>query len=32
MDDNVMAKYTTVSNEARHYVQYDQGKCEPEKL
>lgn len=25
MDDNVMAKYTTVSDEARHYVQYDQG-------
>lgn len=25
MDDNVMAKYTTVSEEARHYVQYDQG-------
>ncbi|KAG5866370.1 hypothetical protein JTB14_021883 [Gonioctena quinquepunctata] len=26
MDDNVMAKYTTVSSEARHYVQYDQGE------
>ena len=26
MADNVMAKYTTVSSEARHYVQYDQGK------
>ncbi|KAJ8965785.1 hypothetical protein NQ317_015734 [Molorchus minor] len=26
MDDNVMAKYTTVSEEARHYVQYDQGE------
>jgi hypothetical protein len=26
MDDAVMKKYTTVSNEARHYVQYDQGK------
>lgn len=26
MDDNVMAKYTTRSSEARHYVQYDQGE------
>ncbi|CAG9817347.1 unnamed protein product [Phaedon cochleariae] len=26
MDDNVMAKYTTVPSEARHYVQYDQGE------
>nr|ALM23646.1 chitin synthetase 2 [Leptinotarsa decemlineata]AMN92726.1 chitin synthase 2 [Leptinotarsa decemlineata] len=26
MDDNVMGKYTTVSTEARHYVQYDQGE------
>lgn len=26
MDDNVMAKYTTKSSEARHYVQYDQGE------
>nr|QCI31493.1 chitin synthase [Grandidierella japonica] len=26
MDDNVMAKYTTTSNQARHYVQYDQGE------
>lgn len=25
MDDNVMRKYTTKSQEARHYVQYDQG-------
>lgn len=25
MDDNVMKKYTLTSNEARHYVQYDQG-------
>lgn len=25
MDDNVMKKYTIKSNEARHYVQYDQG-------
>jgi len=25
MDDNVMRKYTTRSDEARHYVQYDQG-------
>lgn len=25
MDDNVMKKYTTTSEEARHYVQYDQG-------
>ncbi|KAJ8974097.1 hypothetical protein NQ317_011616 [Molorchus minor] len=26
MDDNVMKKYTTHSDEARHYVQYDQGE------
>ena len=26
MDDNVMAKYTTRSDEPRHYVQYDQGE------
>lgn len=26
MDDAVMNKYTTVSKEARHYVQYDQGE------
>ncbi|CAG9860406.1 unnamed protein product [Phyllotreta striolata] len=26
MDENVMAKYTTESSEARHYVQYDQGE------
>jgi chitin synthase len=26
MDDNVMRKYTTVSTEPRHYVQYDQGE------
>ncbi|KAJ8967543.1 hypothetical protein NQ314_002858 [Rhamnusium bicolor] len=26
MDDNVMAKYTTVSEEPRHFVQYDQGE------
>lgn len=26
MDDNVMRKYATVSQEARHFVQYDQGK------
>ncbi|XP_014680917.1 PREDICTED: uncharacterized protein LOC106820845 isoform X2 [Priapulus caudatus] len=26
MDDNVMRKYATVSQEARHYVQYDQGE------
>lgn len=26
MDDNVMKKYTTCSDEARHYVQYDQGE------
>ncbi len=25
MDDNVMRKYTTLSNEPEHYVQYDQG-------
>lgn len=25
MDDNVMRKYTSVSTEARHYVQFDQG-------
>ncbi len=26
MDDNVMNKYTKLPHEARHYVQYDQGK------
>ncbi|XP_033728584.1 chitin synthase chs-2-like isoform X2 [Pecten maximus] len=26
MDDNVMRKYTTLSSNARHYVQYDQGE------
>jgi cellulose synthase/poly-beta-1,6-N-acetylglucosamine synthase-like glycosyltransferase len=26
MDDNVMHKYTTMSTDARHFVQYDQGK------
>ena len=26
MDDNVMRRYTTKSDEARHYVQYDQGE------
>ena len=26
MDDNVMRKYTTMSTEPRHYVQYDQGE------
>ncbi|KAK7111424.1 hypothetical protein V1264_011059 [Littorina saxatilis] len=26
MDDNVMRKYATVSTQARHYVQYDQGE------
>ena len=26
MDDNVMRKYATTSTEARHYVQFDQGK------
>lgn len=26
MDDGVMNKYTTVSKEARHFVQYDQGE------
>nr|ADR73029.1 chitin synthase [Laodelphax striatellus] len=26
MDDNVMRRYTTRSDEARHYVQYDQGE------
>ena len=26
MDDNVMQKYTTMSTEASHYVQYDQGE------
>ncbi|XP_060530267.1 chitin synthase chs-2-like [Cylas formicarius] len=26
MDHNVMARYTTKSEEARHYVQYDQGE------
>ena len=32
MDDNVMAKYTTVSSQARHYVQYDQGTCVSKNL
>jgi hypothetical protein len=26
MDDAVMKKYATMSTEAKHYVQYDQGK------
>lgn len=26
MDDNVLKKYTLTAHEARHYVQYDQGK------
>ena len=26
VDDNVMRKYATQSTEARHYIQYDQGK------
>ena len=26
MDDNVMRTYATRSSEARHYLQYDQGK------
>lgn len=26
MDDNVMKRYTMKSDQARHYVQYDQGK------
>jgi hypothetical protein len=26
MDDAVMKKYTTLSSEAIHYVQYDQGE------
>ncbi|XP_054284217.1 chitin synthase chs-2-like isoform X1 [Macrosteles quadrilineatus] len=26
MDDNVMRRYTTQSDQARHYVQYDQGE------
>ena len=25
MDDNVMGKYATVSSQAKHYIQYDQG-------
>lgn len=29
MDDNVMKRYTMKSDEARHYVQYDQGKLAP---
>jgi chitin synthase len=28
MDDAVMNKYTAVSTEAKHFVQYDQGKTE----
>ena len=26
IDDNIMAMYTTPATEAKHYVQYDQGK------
>ena len=26
MDDNVMGKYATLSSQAKHYVQYDQGR------
>lgn len=26
MDDNVMKKYTTLSTEPKHYVQFDQGE------
>ena len=26
IDDNIMAMYTTPASEAKHYVQYDQGK------
>ena len=26
MQDNVMAKYATISSKARHYLQYDQGR------
>lgn len=29
MDDNVMRTYATRSMEARHYLQYDQGKPQP---
>ena len=25
MDDNVMGKYATLSSQAKHYIQYDQG-------
>lgn len=32
MDDNVMKKYTTRSDEARHYVQYDQGTSKSTKF
>lgn len=32
MDDNVMRRYTTRSDEALHYVQYDQGKQEREMM
>ena len=32
MEDNIMAKYTTLSTEARHYVQYDQGRYSPSIL
>ena len=27
IDDNIMAMYTTPASEAKHYVQYDQGKA-----
>ena len=26
MDDNVMARYTTVANQAREHLQFDQGE------
>jgi chitin synthase len=26
MDENVMKRYTTMPTEARHHIQYDQGK------
>ena len=31
MDDNVMKKYTTPPTEARHYVQYDQGRLQQQQ-
>ena len=31
MDDNVMKKYTTPPTEARHYVQYDQGRIQQQE-